>query len=74
MLFEKTELPRTKFIKRMVVVDAGNHLSGGKGIAFECKHCGHKSGWILDCMTVSQNKRGLPCPECNAAATASPKT
>lgn len=49
----------------MHVEDAG-HLPGGrKGIVFQCSRCGHNTGWIRDEHTVSANKRGLPCPQCN---------
>jgi predicted RNA-binding Zn-ribbon protein involved in translation (DUF1610 family) len=59
MLFQKTELPRSAPVKRMHVADAGD------GIRFECPHCGHDTGWIADEWTVTENRRGLPCPECN---------
>ena len=66
MLFGKAELPRSKPLKRMTVVDAGEHcMSGGKGIVFECPHCGHNTGWIADMLTVTENKRGIPRPKCN---------
>lgn len=63
-LFSKEQAPKRPPIKRMHVVDAGNGLSG-KVIQFECRRCGHNTGWIEDTCSVSDNKRGLPCPKCN---------
>lgn len=42
------------------VADAGPNAR-----RFECR-CGWNSGWIFDPMTVSEVKRGIPCPICNA--------
>lgn len=56
--------PKRPRQKRMHVVDVGNG-AGGKVIQFACSTCGHDTGWIKDSRTVSQNKRGLPCPNCN---------
>lgn len=65
MLFAKEELPRSAPVKRMRVADAG-HLAGGTaGIRFECRRCGHDTGWMADECTVTENKLGLPCPCCN---------
>lgn len=49
----------------MHVVDAGHRPCGGKGIQFRCGKCGHDTGWIPDNKTVSENRRGRPCPMCN---------
>ena len=66
MLFDRTELPRARPVKRMHVLDAG-HIGGGqKGIRFKCGHCGHDTGWIADEWTITENRRGQPCPVCNA--------
>ncbi|WP_107495541.1 hypothetical protein [Thalassobius sp. I31.1] len=51
--------PRAKPRVMMHVADAG------EGIRFECEKCGHDTGWIADEKSVSENKRGLPCPVCN---------
>mgnify|MGYP000719443815 CR=1 FL=1 len=64
MLFAKEDLPRSKPLKRMRVNDAGESASC-MVIQFICPHCGHDTGWIEDEWTVTENKRGLPCPECN---------
>ena len=64
MLFEKADLPRSPFVKRMRVADAGE--SGGvKVIQFRCPYCSHDTGWLVDRRTISENKRGIPCPVCN---------
>lgn len=59
------ERPRRPARVLMHVFDAG-HLPGGqKGIVFRCSRCGHDTGWIRDTQSVSDNKRGMPCPQCN---------
>lgn len=57
---------RNKRVWRMQVADAG-HMPGGaaKGIQFVCPRCGHDTGWIKDCWTITENRRGQPCPRCN---------
>ncbi len=57
--------PRRPRIVRMHVADAGSGM-----IWFRCERCGHDTGWIPDTMTVTENKRGMPCPRCNAPAPA----
>ena len=66
LLFTKEQIPRRAPMKRMYVADAGNYISGGKGIKFKCNHCGHNTGWIKDNRSITENKRGLPCPKCNS--------
>lgn len=46
----------------MHVMDAGD--INGKVIRFECR-CGFKTDWIRDVWTISENRRGHPCPKCN---------
>ena len=57
------EAARRPRIVRMHVVDAGHSM-----IKFRCARCGHETGWIPDTMTLTESKRGLPCPRCNAPA------
>lgn len=59
MLFPETKPPRKKPRKLMHVSDAGD------GVLMECAHCGYNSGWFHTDKTVTELKRGLPCPECN---------
>lgn len=61
-LFDRTELPRAKSVKRMHVIDAGDGV-----IQFRCGHCGHETGWMADEWTIAENRRGRPCPNCNGA-------
>lgn len=63
LLFDKSDLPRKPSVKRMHVADAGSGM-----IKFHCPHCGHNTGWTVDMHTISENKRGLPCPECSEDA------
>lgn len=60
LLFDKAELPRRPYLKRMRVADAGDGC-----IQFVCPHCSYDTGWIVDEKTVTENRRGLPCPKCN---------
>ena len=60
-MFSRNEAPRAKPIKRMHVADAGIGC-----IQFICQHCGHNTGWVKDEWTVTENRRGHPCPICNA--------
>lgn len=56
------DLPRRPRRKLMHVADAGDH--GGGIIRFECC-CGFDTGWLRDEWTISENRRGHPCPRCN---------
>jgi hypothetical protein len=63
-LFQKERRPRPVL---MHVVDAGHE---GTVIAvLECRKCQHRTGW-LKFNTVTEAKRGLPCPNCSNAAGA----
>jgi hypothetical protein len=64
LLFDRSDLPRSPQVKRMRVRDAGQ--SGGhKVIQFVCPHCNYDTGWIINERTITENKRGIPCPRCN---------
>lgn len=63
MLFKN--LPRRKNIKRMKVADAG---TDPEHVQFKCPHCGYDDGWaIWKGATLTDLKRGMPCPKCNGA-------
>ena len=64
-LFTGSQAPRSLRQVIMHVVDAGHLPTGQCGIVFECGTCGHNTGWIPDTKTVAENKRGMPCPNCN---------
>lgn len=60
-------LPKKKRRVIMHFIDAGvsPYLNGDLCAEFECKKCGHKSGWQHGFKNVTEIKRGIPCPECN---------
>ncbi len=61
-LFPETKLPRKRPQKLMHVYDAGHDGM----VRMECGHCGHDDGWkMYPDKSVSELKRGLPCPVCN---------
>lgn len=64
-LFTPMQAPRRPRRVMMHVADAGNG-AGCKVIQFRCNKCGHDTGWLVDERTISENRRGLPCPICNA--------
>lgn len=56
--------PRQPRRVMMFVVDAG--FDGCVDvIQFQCHRCHYNTGWIECDQTVTQNKRGMPCPDCN---------
>ena len=57
------EKPRRKRRVMMHVIDAGQNTY--KVIMFECSKCGYNTDWIRDERTISENKRGMPCPKYN---------
>lgn len=65
LLFDKKDLPRRAPLKRMRVADAGEFPDGRPCIQFVCPHCGYDTDWIEDTSTITENRRGLPCPRCN---------
>lgn len=63
------DLPRAKPRKLMHVFDAGPAETGGHMIRFHCARCDHETDWML-VATVTEAKRGIPCPRCNAKGQA----
>lgn len=61
MLFDKSDIPPRAPVTRMHVADAGGGM-----IKFACPHCGHSTDWITDEWTLTENRRGQPCPSCNS--------
>ena len=51
----------------MHVIDAG-HQGGKPIVRLECKKCSYVSPW-LQVDTVTEAKRGIPCPKCNPSST-----
>lgn len=58
-LFRKYQIPRAAFIKRAHAEDASE-----SEVKFTCKRCGWNSGWT-EYRTVSEARKGIPCPHCN---------
>jgi hypothetical protein len=54
--------PRKMRGQLMHVSDAYN--TSGLKCQFRCRKCGHQTGWV-ECDTVTEAKKGLPCPKCN---------
>ena len=51
----------------MHAIDAGNFPDDRACAHYQCKRCGHDSGWIEAPATRSALLRGIPCPHCNGA-------
>lgn len=65
-LFPETKPPRRCARALMRVYDAGD-CNAGHIVQFRCARCGYDSGWV-HVRTITEAKRGLPCPRCNAEA------
>jgi DNA-directed RNA polymerase subunit RPC12/RpoP len=39
---------------------------GAEAIKFGCHRCGYESEWLVNTYTISEAKRGIECPGCNA--------
>ncbi len=63
-LFPGTKPPRAKPRVMMHFTDIGTGMGGDLIATFECRKCGHESGWLI-CDNDTQVKRGEPCPKCN---------
>lgn len=59
--------PRRMRGQLMRVCDTGPGEGPGCVVQMRCKRCGHQSEWLLF-DTVTEAKRGLPCPKCVEAA------
>ena len=54
---------RAQPLVRAHIVDAGAGMTKAQIGKFECR-CGWRSGWV-EFETVTEGKRGIPCPVCN---------
>jgi hypothetical protein len=61
-MFQKP--PRKSRGQLMHVCDAGNGEEGKPLVQFECGKCRFRSEWLI-VDTVTEAKRGIPCPRCN---------
>ena len=71
-MFAELKPPRQTPKKLMHVSDAGGCCEedgGGAMVRMQCKRCGYESGWLF-LGTVTEAKRGKPCPVCNALPNA----
>jgi hypothetical protein len=67
-MFAELKPPRKAPEKLMHVCDAGgccDEDGSGAMVRMQCKRCGHETGWLY-LATVTEAKRGKPCPVCNA--------
>ena len=55
---------------RMHVLDAGE-IQGERAARFYCERCETETGWMPCGMT--EIRRGIPCPECNAPSIGAPR-
>lgn len=60
-MFDKPRKPRQWL---MHVSDAGGDGPDDVHVRYECQRCGHETGWMM-ARTVTEAKRGIPCPTCN---------
>lgn len=72
-MFDKP--PRAKPRKLMHVCDAGDGPCSNDetpiSVRYLCPRCGHETGW-MGARTVTESKRGIPCPKCNETAEREP--
>lgn len=62
----KVKRPRVQRRWKMHVADAGPAPDGSdrQFVRFDCGRCGRESDWMF-CDTITEAKRGIPCPICN---------
>lgn len=63
-LFPETKPARQKPRKLMHVCDAYGDGPEDNHVRFWCARCEHETDWV-DGLTVTEAKRGIPCPVCN---------
>lgn len=56
------DLPPITRRKLAHVTDCGDNV-----IEYTCFHCGWCSGWVERTRTISEDRKGVPCPKCNAS-------
>lgn len=60
MFSESGRRPRRSRRIMMHVEDAGVGM-----IRFRCSKCEHDTDWLEDTQSITDNRRGIPCPRCN---------
>lgn len=71
-MFAELKPPRAKPQKLMHVCDAAGCCEedgSGAMVRMECPRCHHETEWLAF-RTVTEAKRGIPCPRCNVTSTA----
>lgn len=61
-MFERPKVPR---VVRMHVSDAGHGDEWDMRVRYQCARCNHETDWTT-ARTVTEAKRGIPCPNCNS--------
>lgn len=64
-MFPDPAIKRMRSKANMYPIDAGPGPGDQIMALMECPKCGHDGGW-WDFDTLSEAKRGTPCPVCNA--------
>ena len=67
-MFQELKPPRKAPQKLMHVCDVGGCCEedgSGEMVRMSCKRCGYESRWLY-LGSVTEAKRGKPCPVCNA--------
>lgn len=68
-MFADLKPPRATPRRLMHVCDAGDGCCENEtpiSVRYACARCGHETEWV-NATTVTEAKRGIPCPHCNAA-------
>ena len=63
-LFTPDQAPRRPRRVMMHVIDAGSAPDGTDIVRLSCRICRHDTGWVVS-RTVSEERLGRPCPNCN---------
>ena len=68
-MFAELKPPRKAPEKLMHVSDAASECCSEDGegvmVRLQCKRCKHETDWLIFA-TITEAKRGKPCPKCNA--------
>lgn len=65
-LFPET-ITKQRRRKLMHVADAGEFGDKGPICMMQCAKCGEETDW-LEFESITEAKRGIPCPKCNPTA------
>lgn len=65
LLPDAPKAPRKKPRVMGHLCDCGAAPNGDEYTAWICGKCGHEWSEVGECRSVTENRRGRPCPECN---------